>query len=227
MYGLEDLLLHIMYVNKRENLEAVRCVSISQVLLFTLASCYKQGHNIQYDYLFEKSRYGAKVDYRLIKSKYKDVNRRLNLDHAKCLKSLEDDAEVNHAIIRLIKLDNEDFTTLPKYLTHSKSYQKDIADIKKIDNLNSHFKTYPYWTKQDILELLIDSKDLDMKIDNRIPVEQEIYSVMYKFLKLDDYSEETESFTKDEIMIIHDMPDHLIRSIEENGCYCDPKLDKN
>lgn len=72
MYGVEHLLRHVMYVNKREELKPLKIMVADKVTFLALAYCYKQGHHIQYDYMFRKTKFGARGHKRLIKSNYKN-----------------------------------------------------------------------------------------------------------------------------------------------------------
>lgn len=230
MYGVHELLLHIMYVNKREGLPSLKYYGADKVVFFVLAFCYRYGHDIQYDMMFEKSAYGATCQ-RLVKSKYKNIfERGLNLDYALPIDVLEQDENVDKMIVHLIKVANQDFNTLPIVIRGSEPYLRDKGMIESITNNDSYTKFYPYWTKGEIVELLSSLKDdqedkgKHVVIDNRIALNKRTYLVMEKFLRLNG-RKATESFTREEIMTLHGLPYHLIRSIDENGCYHNEKLD--
>lgn len=69
MYGVKDLLFHMIYLGKREGL-SVRRANIDKILVLALSLCYKYGFDIQYDHIFEKSPYGAYNKSGLIKLEY-------------------------------------------------------------------------------------------------------------------------------------------------------------
>lgn len=232
MYGVHDLLLHIMYVNHRENLNPIKCVLADKVTFLALAYCYKNGHHIQYDYMFRKSKYGASGHNELIKYKYKNFDRTLLLEYGKPIKELEEDKDLDETIVKLINIANSDPYTLPKFIMGSIFYQIDVEEIEKIAEESSFTDLFPYWLKYEIVNFFDKDGNLNnelkvhSEIDSRIPLDEETYQVMNRFLQYGSYSKQKMAFTRSELMIFHSLPYHAIRSIEKNGCYHEPKLDK-
>lgn len=219
-YGMRDLLLHLMHINKREEIEPMKDYTVDKVILLALAACYRYGYDITYDYLIEKSVLGAKVENLTPKewTEYTYIGRKMAVDKGKSILILEENKELDDDLKNLILNNSKDSFFLPRYIKHTPAYQKDIDTIKEIGDGRDLFATYPYWTKEEIVNLLGKNEKFKEKVDSKIPLKKDQFEVMRKYLRLvANGFDAKESFSLKEIRTYYDMPKHLIKSIEENG----------
>ena len=153
------------------------------------------------------------------------------MEFGKPIKELEEDKELDNAIIKFINLANSDPYILPRYIRGSIFYQLDLETIEEVGKDYTFFNLYPYWTKAEVVMFFDKKGNLNTRItehpeiDSRIPLDKKTYQAMKKFLMYGSNPEQKIEFTRSEILTIHSLPFHEIESIQKNGCYHEPKLD--
>lgn len=215
--GMKELTKHLVYLNEKQGLEGIHRAALSTLAFVALGVCYKHGYDINYDYVFEKSSYGATND-RLRREMRASLNRRIDQKEAKELQELSTNKELDRVLNNIIKKSDQDmFVFVPEIRSHE-LYEKDEDIIDEIYESKMNVLNLPLWTKAEIIKVF--NPENEKEVDSRIPLNKHQYSAMKKYMDMSILKEnDRRPFSIDELLAFHGMPYHLIRSVEENGCY--------
>lgn len=219
--NVEDLMRHIIHVSNREQL-FIKSHTSDKVLFICLGFCYKYGYDILYDSPFEKTHWGA-LNAQL-QRRYQGLGRTVRVDKGLKIPILEDDKRLDSIIVKVIKWNMEDSWNCPNMITRLEAYQEDIDLINKAMNDDSIIKTFPYWTKSEIM----NSFDADPSInnENRIPVSKLVdYRALTKYLNLFKAKSTAETFDWREIEALMNFPESRMRTARHYGVYLNKNLD--
>lgn len=205
----------MIYLARREDVDGIKVSFLDKIVLCAMSYIYKSGYDIRYDMLFQKTSYGASNKDIWYDTKT-TIGNNIDREQGKVVSAFEDDKALDKILVRILQVYDNDFITLVHMIKNSEPYKRDEDEVEKAVSLGR--STFPYWTKAEIIEL-VDS-DNTSKIDNRIPVNEDQYKVMLKYLQLSIINDDLKlPFSYKEISTLYSMPRHLIESIEVNGFY--------